>query len=161
MHNAHHCVKSKRTPKMCILHEMTFDDRPEPAKRLKQAREERGFRSAKDAAVFFGWNYDTYAQHENGLRGIGRAVKRYALAFRVSEAWLLTGEGDGSRSQKVSGEQAVKHLLSRIDKLPEAALQPIWRLIEGYIKDAEQSAPSHSPAQTEPANPRREREPTR
>ncbi len=111
--------------------------------------------------MYFGWNYDTYAQHENGTRGIGRAADRYAAAFRVSEAWLLTGEGDGGPSQKVSGEQAIKELLSRIDKLPEAALQPIWRLIDGYIKDAEQSEPDPPPAETEHASPHHEREPTR
>ncbi|ATU91422.1 S24 family peptidase [Phyllobacterium zundukense] len=74
---------------------MTFDDRPEAAKRLEQARIARGFKSAKDATTFFGWNYDTYAQHENGTRGIVRAADRYAKAYRVSQGWLLTGEGDG------------------------------------------------------------------
>lgn len=72
---------------------MSYDDRPEPAIRLQKAREERGFNTAQDAVNFFGWNYDTYIQHENGTRGITRAAKKYAVAFRVSEAWLLTGEG--------------------------------------------------------------------
>lgn len=74
---------------------MDFDDRPERAIRLQRAREARGFRHAKDAAKFFGWTYDTYIQHENGQRGIGRAADKYAKAFRVSEGWLLTGEGQG------------------------------------------------------------------
>lgn len=74
---------------------MRFDDRPEPAKRLEQARIARGFNDAKKAATYFGWKYDTYAQHENGTRGIVRAVKSYARAYRVSEGWLLTGEGAG------------------------------------------------------------------
>lgn len=69
------------------------DDRPEYAIRLETARVRRGFTSARAAAEFFGWVYDTYAQHENGTRGIGRASGKYAKAFRVSEAWLLTGEG--------------------------------------------------------------------
>lgn len=73
---------------------MSFDDRPETAIRLQEAREKRGFSSAKRAAEYFGWSVATYNQHENGQRGIGRAVGRYAKAFRVSEAWLLTGEGD-------------------------------------------------------------------
>jgi phage repressor protein C with HTH and peptisase S24 domain len=72
---------------------MEFDDRPHPAMRLQKARERRGFKTAKDAAKFFGWNYETYAQHENGNRGIVRAASAYAKAFKVSEAWLLTGEG--------------------------------------------------------------------
>lgn len=68
---------------------------PEEAIRLQQAREARGFKSARDAALFFGWKYDSYAQHENGTRGLARAYKKYAQAFRVSEAWLLTGDGQG------------------------------------------------------------------
>jgi hypothetical protein len=135
------------------MHIMDFDDRPEAAKRLVKAREGRGFRNPKDAANYFGWTYETYIQHEQGTRGITRAAARYAKAFRVSEGWLLTGEGTGS-ADKVSGEDAVKELLSRIDKLPEAALQPLWRSIDGYIKDAERSELDHSPAQTESATPR-------
>jgi repressor LexA len=73
---------------------MNFDDRPAASIRLQQARENRGFKTAKDASAYFGWNYDTYAQHENGTRGIARAAGKYAKAFRVSEGWLLTGEGE-------------------------------------------------------------------
>lgn len=63
--------------------------------RLMKARLIRGFKSAKAAAEYFGWNYSSYIQHEQGLRGISRASKKYATAFKVSEGWLLTGEGDG------------------------------------------------------------------
>lgn len=68
------------------------------ARRLKEARENAGFPSAKSAAVRFGFNYNTYSQHERGLVGITRAAKEYAKAFRVSEAWLLTGEGSSQTS---------------------------------------------------------------
>lgn len=94
MHNAYSLVKSKRISLACIMHTMTHDDRPEPAKRLEQARKNRGFKTPKDAARFFGWKYESYIQHEQGTRGIVRASGTYAKAFRVSEAWLLTGEGD-------------------------------------------------------------------
>jgi len=73
---------------------MKIDDRPDYAKRLEKARKERGFATAKDAARYFGWKYETYIQHEQGIRGIGRASERYAKAFRVSEGWLLTCEGE-------------------------------------------------------------------
>ena len=109
VHNAHHAVKAKRTPISCILHSMEFDDRPEPAIRLEQARKARGFDTAKEAAEYYGWNYDTYAQHENGTRGITRAVASYAKAFRVSEGWLLTGEGRGP-----SGEETAPPGLRRV-----------------------------------------------
>lgn len=143
------------------MHIMDFDDRPDFAKRLEKARIERGFKTAKDAARYFDWKYETYIQHEQGIRGISRAAAKYAKAFRVSEGWLLTGEGMGGPIHKVSGEEAIKDLLSRIDKLPEAALQPLWRSIDGYIKDAERSEPDHSPAQIAPASHRRESEPSR
>lgn len=71
-----------------------MDDRPAPAQRLELARLTRGFKTAKDAATFFSWPYATYAQHESGERGIGRQSAKYAEAFRVSEGWLLTGEGE-------------------------------------------------------------------
>lgn len=78
-----------------------FDPRPDYAKRLEQARIERGFKSARAAAEYFGWTYDTYAQHENGTRGITRAADKYAKAFRVSKGWLLTGEGDTTHKRQV------------------------------------------------------------
>lgn len=98
MHNAHHFVKSKRISAICIMPTMEKDDRPEAAKRLTEARKHRGFENAKDAARYFGWKYETYIQHEQGIRGIGRQSGKYADAFRVSEGWLLTGEGDGPGS---------------------------------------------------------------
>ena len=94
---------------MCHVHNalMDFDDRPEPAKRLEQARERRGFKTAAAACAFFNWNYATYTQHENGTRGIVRVAAKYAKALRVSEAWLLTGEGE-------PGSAAIVPLLSWI-----------------------------------------------
>lgn len=92
VHNAHSFVKSKRTA-IFGQNALMTDDRPDAAQRLQIAREKRGFDSARAAADFFGWNYDTYIQHERGERGITRAVDRYAVAFKVSPGWLLTGEG--------------------------------------------------------------------
>lgn len=91
-------VKAKRTLILCILHDMdTYaedDLRPDYAKRLARARLERGFATPKEACARFGWKYDTYIQHERGERGIGRKAEEYARAYHVSEAWLLTGEGE-------------------------------------------------------------------
>jgi len=67
----------------------------EQAARLRQAREARGFRTAKEAADRFHFNYSTYSQHERGQSAITRAAKDYGRAFKVSEGWLLTGEGFG------------------------------------------------------------------
>ena len=92
MHNAH----------------MGIDLRPDPAKRLVEARTRRGFETAKAAANYFGWKYQTYAQHEQGERGLTRAAKKYARAYRVGEGWLLTGEGLGP------GESAVVPVVSMV-----------------------------------------------
>lgn len=80
---------------MCIVHNMEYDDRPEAAIRLEEARRSKGFATAKQAADYYGWNYDTYAQHENGTRGIIRAAGQYAKAYGVEEGWLLAGTGRG------------------------------------------------------------------
>lgn len=82
---------------------MKYDDRPDPAIRLEKARIKRGFGSATEAANYFGWNRDTYFQHENGTRGIIRAAKKYAKAFRVSEGWLLTGQGESPATVPLVG----------------------------------------------------------
>ena len=95
MHNAHYAVKSKRISIACKMHVMSYDDRPEEAKRLEEARKARNFATAKDASRYFGWKYETYIQHEQGIRGLSRAADKYAKAFRVSKGWLLTGEGSG------------------------------------------------------------------
>ena len=98
VHNARFNVKAKRTVQLCITHPMVFDDRPEAAQRLQEARKARGFETAASAATYFGWNVDTYTQHENGTRGLTRSADRYATAYGVGEGWLLTGEGAGPGS---------------------------------------------------------------
>lgn len=98
VHNAHHLVKAKCTEDAVHNAQMakkTSDEvLPDQAIRLRQAREARGFATAAAACNFFGWVYDTYAQHENGNRGLRRDVaKRYGVAYGVTAGWLLTGEG--------------------------------------------------------------------
>ncbi|MGP0092301.1 MAG: hypothetical protein ACLPKB_20425 [Xanthobacteraceae bacterium] len=62
--------------------------------RLRQARQRAGFTSARSAALRFGWIPSTYASHENGQTPVPtRLAPTYARAFKVSAAWLLTGEG--------------------------------------------------------------------
>lgn len=73
------------------------------AARLVKARLKRGYTDAKAAAKRFGYNYDTYIQHERGERGIGRVAGTYARDFRVSKSWLLTGEGAESSTVPVVG----------------------------------------------------------
>ncbi len=80
---------------------MTDEVLPDYAIRLQKARKAAGFKHALHATQRFGWSYPTYMNHEKGLRGIGKAAARYAQAFRVSEAWLLTGEGESPEEPKI------------------------------------------------------------
>ena len=67
---------------------------PDPASRLKRAREQAGYRSSTDAAHAMGVPVPSYTHHENGTRGFSRAAERYAKFYRVSLDWLLTGRGE-------------------------------------------------------------------
>jgi len=61
--------------------------------RLQQARRDAGFSTAREAAARIGVKYDTYAQHENGIRGFpADRAETYARAFKVDVSWLLFGE---------------------------------------------------------------------
>lgn len=71
------------------------------AERLRYIRTLRGFKSAKEAADRFNFVYATYSQHERGQSAITRAAKDYARAFKVSEGWLLTGDGPGPAANNV------------------------------------------------------------
>lgn len=66
----------------------------EIADRLREIRQDAGYKTATDAARAFGWNENTYRSNENGQRPPSRqAAVKYARAFRVSVDWLLTGRG--------------------------------------------------------------------
>ena len=84
----------------------------EQARRLREARENKGYATAKDAAEALGIPVSTYIQHENGIRGISTAqASLYAHSFEVTEEWLLFGKpGDNEESAIV---------LSVFKKLPD------------------------------------------
>jgi hypothetical protein len=64
-----------------------------PATRLKRARIEAGFRTARIAAESLGIAYPTYAGHENGYRAFdSNDAIIYAKRFKVPLEWLLTGK---------------------------------------------------------------------
>ena len=64
-----------------------------PAQRLKETRIAAGYRTATAAAKAMGVNQATYMGHENGSRGLPRAMARYARFYKVSLNWLMTGTG--------------------------------------------------------------------
>jgi len=71
--------------------------------RLIQARKAAGFKSARAAAIRFGWTPSTYASHENGQSNYGLvAAEKYALAFGTRAIWLLHGEGPSNDDEDQS-----------------------------------------------------------
>lgn len=77
----------------------------------------------------------TISNLETGRNGFtDKTLAALADALKCRPADLLTPIGS---DDKVSGEHAVKSLLRRIDGLPEEAINPVWRLISGYVEDAE------------------------
>lgn len=74
------------------------------AARLKRARIERGFKTARLAAEYIGIPYGTYSGHENGSRGIKDSeLLNYAKTFRVDLSWLAFGDIEKSSRIKISG----------------------------------------------------------
>ncbi len=61
--------------------------------RLTKARQGAGYRTRTEAAKALGVAVATYVAHENGHRGLTvQSSEKYAKAFNVRSAWLLTGE---------------------------------------------------------------------
>ncbi|MBP7704161.1 MAG: helix-turn-helix transcriptional regulator [Caulobacter sp.] len=65
-----------------------------PAERLKRAREDARYETAKQAAEAMGVAVATYQQHESGVRGIpAKRARQYGRFFRVAPEWILYGTG--------------------------------------------------------------------
>lgn len=96
--------------------------------RLRLARERAGFRSARQAAREFHWAYSTYAGHENGNRGIKRPdIDKYAAAFDVDAAWLMTGRESQSMQQTIAFGQGLPNFpsLEEPQGFQEGAIAPL------------------------------------
>ena len=69
-----------------------------PGERLRHAREQRGFKTAKDAALDMGVAIATYTSHEKAARFLpARRASQYAQHFHVSPEWLLYGRQQGEQ----------------------------------------------------------------
>lgn len=119
-------VKTKRTGDFGTLCPMRKPDRTaSPFERLQWAREQAGYPSPREAAIRFAWNYNTYKSHENGARGLKQeAAERYAKAFKVSTAWLLTGEG-GENPKLTPDEVALLEKYRKLDQKGKEATQKL------------------------------------
>lgn len=81
-------VKSVNKISVCVpwQHPKMDDEK----NRLREARISAGFESARKAALRHNWVPSTYASHENGQTPVPRdAARKYAKAFKVTEAFLL------------------------------------------------------------------------
>ncbi|NTG00171.1 helix-turn-helix transcriptional regulator [Agrobacterium rhizogenes] len=97
--------------------------------RLKQARKAAGFKTAKIAAESLGVAYSTYAQHENGTRGITREAELYTRRYKISLDWLMRGKGPGPSGQ-ASSEVAEGPAAPR-RSTPNASFPPIYQKFPG------------------------------
>ncbi len=60
-----------------------------------------------EAATKFGWKYNTYKSHENGIRGFPRrTAERYARGLRVTAAWLLCLSDQGGPKPNLRDEDS-------------------------------------------------------
>lgn len=91
--------------------------------------------SQERLAELVGVSTATISNLETGRNGFtDKTLAAVADALKCTPADLLLPLGDGGL---VAGERAVKNLLRTIKGMPEDAVNPIWRLISGYIEDAE------------------------
>lgn len=121
-----YAVKTKRTGDFGTLCPMRKPDRTAgPFERLQWAREQAGYPTPREAAIRFAWNYNTYKSHENGARGLKQeAAERYAKAFKVSAAWLITGEG-GENPKLTPDEVALLEKYRKLDQKGKEATQKL------------------------------------
>lgn len=116
---------------------LTETDGMEIHERLKEARE-RMFETAAEAASAMGVNYQTYAAHENGSRGLRRdAALKYAKFFNVSLEFLLTGRKSTNARPDVVSRNAP---IVDGDGMPVRGFvrAGIWQ--ESYAPDTEQTS---------------------
>lgn len=80
--------------------------------RLKTARINAGFKTASAAIERFHWKDAAYRAHERGQNPFkAKDAKVYGLAYGVSPAWLLTGEGE-ILQQQIYTETSIRKLIS-------------------------------------------------
>lgn len=101
---------------------------------IRELMEAKGLKN-KDVAEAIGTSDVNVSRLLSGQRGLDLDwLNAFARALEVPVWELFQPPG---RNGKVSGEAEVKALLKKIDGLPEEAISHVWRLIAGYVEDAE------------------------
>src|SRR5579862_8221131 len=103
----------------------------EPYERLKEARIAAGYETATAAAQAMGILVPTYVRHENGSNRMLRSASRYAVFFRVSLDWLLSGKGP----MRPTGMLAKSPECDRLSDRHREALSDILQYIFQRLKD--------------------------
>jgi phage repressor protein C with HTH and peptisase S24 domain len=104
--------------------------------RLREARIAAGFRSARSAALKFGWNPSTYAAHENGQNGYDPGTaERYARAFKVRSAWLLTADGPRERAPRRPASEDPEGILTIWESMAPAERQRALRVLKALREE--------------------------
>lgn len=106
-----------------------------PHDRLKQARKDAGYRTARDGAERLGVPYGTYAGHENGNRGIKPAeAESYAKAFKVRPEWILYGKvGPEPLTNSENPQPPLKPIVKAIEDSLDGLTEKEQRTIADYV----------------------------
>lgn len=111
--------------------------------RLRWARLNAGFDSARQAARAHGWNENTYRAHEAGIRGApNERTRQYARAYRVDYFWLLEGQERMAMAASVAASGARQlSVVEAPPSTPEQRNAPIIGIIieGGVVKLSESS----------------------
>jgi SOS-response transcriptional repressor LexA len=105
-----------------------------PGQRLKQARQNAGFTTQREAAERLGFHKQNLSDHEADRRSISRDnAEAYGKAFRVKPGWILFGDGDVSPSSAVHPAAALRDVPLVGEVRAGAWSEVMEERIEGYI----------------------------
>lgn len=93
--------------------------------RLKKARIEAGYDTARAAAEALGLPEQTYMPYESGRTGFSRRAARLAHFFGVNLLWLVEGTGPMKRAQK-------DPFLDKFERLPPERQTQILDMIDYF-----------------------------
>lgn len=118
--------------------------------RLAKAREDAGYKTAKEGAAAVNVPYGTYSGHENGSSGF-RADKGeiYARKFKVRFEWLMRGTGP-----MVDLATKYREILAIYDGLPPDLQESYADVLRKLAAPYQQQEPQteRPPATTKPAS---------
>lgn len=139
-------------------------DKQERAERLKQARVRAGLSGPKavydasEGAI----DINLYKGHESGRNGFSVSEgRRYADLFGVPLTWLYLGIGEAKDFELPGASIELRRAFAKLVDAPAATQDQVIGFIEFQTKNRGQSLQDPSPVRTAPANPRRERAPTK